>query len=87
MYPACSGGVIRARRLQSSMIDRIAHDDVSETLTVWFKGRGKYLYHAVPRAIYDALASAESAGRAFNAIVRGRFRCEFDPARRRHRPE
>lgn len=78
--------MIRARRLTSSMIDRIAHDDATDTLTVWFKGRGKYLYHTVPRALYDALAGAESAGRLFNAAVRGRYPCQFDPERRRHRP-
>lgn len=78
--------MIRARRLKSSMIDRIVHDDETGTLSVQFKGRGKYLYHAVPRAIYDALAGAESAGRLFNEAVRGHFACEPDPERRRHRP-
>ncbi|WP_294289015.1 KTSC domain-containing protein, partial [uncultured Sphingomonas sp.] len=79
--------MLRARRLNSSMIDRIAHDNAIDTLSVWFKGRGKYLYHAVPRALYDALKTAESAGKLFNDHIRGRYYCEPDPARRRHRPD
>ena len=78
---------MRARRLNSSMIDRIAFDDEAETLSVWFRASGKYVYYGVPRAIYDALAKAQSAGATFNALVKGRFRCSFDPARRRHRPD
>jgi hypothetical protein len=65
------------------MIDRIAFDDEAETLIVWFKASGRYVYHGVPRAIYDALAKAASAGAAFNELVRGRFRCEA-PGRRRY---
>jgi hypothetical protein len=79
--------MLRARRLDSSLIERIAHDDATDTLTIWFRGRGKYLYHAVPRALYDALRTAESAGRLFNQHVRGRFPCERDPTRRHHRPD
>ncbi len=75
---------MRARRLQSSMIDRIAFEDDTETLTIWFKGSGKYLYEAVPRSIYDALARAASAGRFFNDCIKGRFRCRADASRRRY---
>ena len=78
---------MRATRLNSSMIDRIAFDDEAGTLSVWFKASGKYVYSGVPRAIYDALVKAQSAGTAFNALVKGRFACRFDPARRRHRPD
>jgi hypothetical protein len=77
---------MRARRLNSSLIDRILFDDEAETLTVWFKRSGKYVYSGVPRAIYDGLGRAASAGRFFNECVRGRFPCQFDPARKRYRP-
>lgn len=73
---------MRARRLNSSMIDRIAFDEEAETLIVWFRRSGRYVYHGVPRAIYDALGKATSAGAAFNALVRGRFRCEPQGRRR-----
>ena len=75
---------MRARRLKSSMIDRILFDEDAETLTVWFKQSGKYTYRRVPRAIYDALARAASAGTFFNESIRGRFECEADPVRRRY---
>ena len=72
----------RARRLRSSLIERILHDDEAETLSVWFKGRGKYVYDHVPRAIYDAFAVATSAGAFFNDCVKGRFPARRDPPRR-----
>jgi len=57
------------------MIDRVLHDDEAETLAVWFKGRGQYIYEHVPRAIYDALIHAQSAGAVFNDAVKGRYPC------------
>ncbi len=76
--------MLRARRLHSSMIDRIVFDDEAQTLAITFRNSGRYIYHGVPRAIYDALGKAQSAGRFFNETIRGRFRCE--PTRKRHRP-
>lgn len=76
---------MRARRLDSSLIDRIVFDDETGTLSISFRQSGKYIYHGVPRAIYDALARAQSAGRFFNEAIKGRFACE--PARKRHRPD
>jgi hypothetical protein len=76
---------MRARRLNSSMIDRIVFDEDALTLAIQFRQSGKYLYHGVPRAIYDALGKAASAGRFFNEHIKGRFRCE--PLRKRHRPD
>lgn len=76
---------MRAKRLHSSLIDRIAFDDEAETLAISFRNSRRYLYHGVPRAIYDALGKAQSAGAFFNEYVKGRFRCE--PLNRRYRPE
>ena len=73
---------MRARRLNSSTIERIVFDDEAETLSIWFKASGKYVYAGVPRAIYDALAHAKSAGAFFNEAIRGRFACRRDPGRR-----
>lgn len=78
---------MRARRLDSSLIDRILFDDEAGTLSIWFRQSGKYIYHGVPRALYDALAHAQSAGTFFNGRIKGRFRCQRDPDRRRHRPD
>ena len=78
---------MRAAKLASSAIARIAYDEDEKVLSIWFRETGRYLYHGVPRAIYDALRSAPSAGRYFNECIKRRFRCEPDPARRRFRPE
>ena len=75
---------MRARRLHSSMIDRIVFDDEAETLAITFRQSGSYLYHGVPRAIYDALARAQSAGRFFNDCIKGRFACTRGDGRRRY---
>lgn len=73
---------MRAKRLQSSMIDRVVFDDEKETLAVSFRNSGRrYTYLGVPRAIYDALASASSAGSFFNEAIRGRFDCVPDRPR------
>ena len=77
---------MRAARLQSSVIARIAYDDDTRILDIWFHDSGRYCYFAVPREVYEGLRSAASPGRYFAECVRGRFRCTFDPERRRFRP-
>jgi hypothetical protein len=76
---------MRAKRLNSSMIDRIVFDAEAETLAVSFRNSRRYLYHGVPRAIYEAFGRAQSAGRFFNECVKAHFRCEA--VGRRFRPE
>lgn len=79
---------MRARRLRSSLIDRIVFDDEAETLTIGFRSASgrprRYRYKGVPRVIYDALAHATSAGTYFNEFIKGRFACE--PLDRRRYP-
>lgn len=78
---------MRAANLSSSVIRRIAYDEEQRTLDIWFRETGRYVYYGVPGAIYDAFRAAPSAGRYFNECIKRRFRCSFDPARRRFRPE
>lgn len=66
------------------MIDRIVFDDEAKTLAVSFHSSRRYLYHGVPRAIYEAFGKAQSAGQFFNDCVKGHFRCE--PIGRRFLP-
>lgn len=73
---------MRAKRLNSSLIERIVFDDEAETLRIRFRRSGEYLYSGVPRTIYDALARAASAGTFFNEAIKGRFACR--PMRRRY---
>lgn len=77
---------MRARTLSSSMIRRVAFDEEKGTLLVSFRSGLRYVYEGVPRAIYDALGKAASAGRFFNEHIRGRYPCRPDPAQRRYRP-
>ncbi len=77
---------MRAAKLNSSLIARVAYDEEAEALSIWFRETGRYVYFGVPRAIYEALKKAPSAGRFFNECIKRRYRCTFDPERRRFRP-
>ena len=48
--------------LADEIYDRIVFDDEAETLAISFRQSGKYIYHGVPRAIYDALAQCDEQG-------------------------
>lgn len=77
---------MRAARLSSSAIERIAYDEDRAILSIWFRETGRYVYSGVPRAIYEGLRRAPSAGRYFNLCIKRRFPCRPDPERRRFRP-
>jgi hypothetical protein len=77
---------MRAARLSSTLISRIAHDAASRVLWVTFRHGGCYVYFDVPPELFDRFRSAASAGAFYNQEVKGHFRCSFDPARRRFRP-
>ncbi|HEY0111954.1 MAG TPA: KTSC domain-containing protein [Allosphingosinicella sp.] len=78
---------MRAAKLSSSVISRIAYDDEEKALSIWFRETGRYIYSEVPSAIYEGLRKAPSAGRYFNACIKRRFPCRPDPERRRFRPQ
>ena len=77
---------MRAARLSSSAIERIAYDESEELLSIWFRETGRYLYSGVPRAVYEALKRAPSAGRYFNESIKRRYPCRPAPERRKFRP-
>ena len=77
---------MRAANLSSSVIARIAYDEAERTLSIWFRETGRYVYSDVPRAAYDGLRQAASAGRYFNACIKRRYPCRPDPERRKFRP-
>ena len=57
---------------ESSNIDSVYHDDETLTLRVVFKGSsGVYTYDQVPIDKADGFASAPSAGKYLNAMVKG----------------
>ena len=78
--------MMRAARLDSSVIERVAYDEEARALVISFRETGRYIYSEVPRAIYEGLRKAPSAGRYFNQCIKRRFPCRPDPERRRFRP-
>lgn len=70
----------------SAMIERACYDETAGSLTMTFRGAGKYVYYDVPAALFDALCRAPSAGRFINEHIKGRFICRRDPDRRRFGP-
>jgi len=77
---------MRAASISSSLISRIAYDEEARTLRILFRSGSAYVYHDVPPSEFEALKSAPSAGRYYNGCIKGFYRCEFDPERRRFRP-
>ena len=77
---------MRAAKLSSSLIGRIAYMDDERTLKVWLRNGPLYCYFDVPPEEYEALRDSPSAGRHYNRHVKGRYRCSFDPERKRFRP-
>ncbi|MBV8685072.1 MAG: KTSC domain-containing protein [Alphaproteobacteria bacterium] len=75
-----------AARLSSSAIERILYDEEARALSIWFRETGRYIYSDVPKAIYEGLRKAPSAGRYFNDRIKRRYPCRPDPERRRFRP-
>ena len=75
---------MRAVRLRSSMIERALFDEAAQELTICFKAGRKYVYSDVPRAVFEALKGAASAGAYFNDCIKGRFACRSES--RRFRP-
>jgi hypothetical protein len=58
----------------STAISRIAYEDETRTLSVWFRESGElYRYYEVPRRIYDAFRKAGSKGRFFNHYIKDRY--------------
>lgn len=75
---------MRAARLRSSLIDRIVFDEDDGTLAITFRNARRYIYAGVPRAIYDGLRTAASAGHFFNERIKGHFACRAADGRRRY---
>ena len=77
---------MRATRPSSSLISRICYLDEERLLRVRFRDGRLYCYFDVPPEAYEALRDAPSAGRHYNREIKGRYRCSYDPERRRFRP-
>ncbi len=66
--------------VESSMIAATGYDPASRTLAVHFRnGTAMHHFRDVPPEVAAGLDSAESAGRYFNANIRGKFDVEQVP--------
>ena len=61
----------------SSLIKAVGYDSEKEELHVEFhKGKlTKYVYHGVPRAVFDAMVKSLSVGHFFLANVKKQYVC------------
>ena len=61
--------------VNSSMIASIKYDRDSGTVEVEFRSNGQvWQYYDVPQTMYDELRTAQSLGKAFNALIKNTFR-------------
>lgn len=56
--------------VDSSNIESVGYDDASQELHVQFLGGGYYVYHQVPRHIFDEFINAPSKGSFLNREIR-----------------
>jgi hypothetical protein len=60
--------------VQSSAIEQVSYDEVTQTLCATFRNTGRTLiYEEVPQEIYDSLLFADSLGSYFESHIRDRF--------------
>ena len=57
--------------VDSSNIEAVGYDDAAEELHVRFLTGATYVYHGVPRHIFDDLVAAPSKGSFLNREVKG----------------
>lgn len=59
--------------VDSSNIEAIGYDDDHRELHVKFLGGGYYVYHDVPRDVFDSLMNAPSKGSFLNREIKNRY--------------
>lgn len=60
--------------VDSSNIEAIGHDDGTQELHVQFLSGAYYIYHGVPREIFDRLMDSSSKGSFLNREVKSVYR-------------
>ncbi len=59
--------------VDSSSLQSIGYDTLTQALEVEFHHGALYLYRDVPPNVFEALMAADSKGRFFNANIRERY--------------
>ncbi len=60
--------------VDSSNIEAIGYDENAQELHVQFLSGGYYVYHDVPREIFDNIMAAPSKGSYLNREIKGVYR-------------
>ena len=60
--------------VDSSNIEAIGYDENAQELHVQFLSGGYYVYHEVPREIFDNIMAAPSKGSYLNREIKGVYR-------------
>lgn len=63
--------MIEMKPVESSNIRSIGYDESKADLHVEFKGSGIYIYHDVPKEVYDGFMAAESKGNFLAKNIKG----------------
>lgn len=58
----------------SSSLSYAEYDTVDKVLTVMFTSGKPYRYADVPKEVYQELTEAKSAGKFFQAYIKGRYK-------------
>lgn len=59
--------------VSSSQIASVGYDPATRVLEITFKDGGTYAYDNVPANVHADLMSADSVGKAFYAMVKGKY--------------
>jgi len=57
--------------VDSSNVEAIGYDDNAQELHVQFLNGSRYVYHSVPREVFDAFLNAPSKGSYLNREIKG----------------
>lgn len=68
--------MVQLTDVQSSVIAAHGYDAATQTLAIKFKAGNVYHYRDVPLDVAAAFANAESVGRAYGQMIRGKYETE-----------
>jgi len=60
----------------SSFIKNVSWDPNSEVLLVQFSSGSTWMYHGVPKEVYESLVRSPSVGEYFNKNIRNKYICQ-----------
>lgn len=59
--------------VSSSQIKSVGYDAATRTMEVAFQSGDTWAYDNVPTNIYESLIDAESVGKSFHSLVKGKY--------------